>query len=147
MRFAAGPDDLCMAGRSRAEVAADARARAAELGLTPGARVLSTRDWSGYADWIDALLAPLSVGGSVVYVRNCTDPAVLDAGRRRSGSPSCRPERHRAGGTGWARPAASTVDRNTIVVKDDGPVGARLITYGQRCTVTVENGATSPLVA
>jgi hypothetical protein len=40
--------------------------------------VLSTREWTGYADWIDALLAPLSVGGSVVYVRNCTDPAVLD---------------------------------------------------------------------
>ena len=52
--------------------------RAAELGLAPGARVLSTRDWTGYADWIDALLAPLSVGGSVVYVRNCTDPAVLE---------------------------------------------------------------------
>jgi uncharacterized protein (TIGR03089 family) len=78
VRFGAGPDDLCMAGRSRAEVAADARARAAELGLTPGARVLSTRDWTGYPDWIDALLAPLSVGGSVVYVRNCTDPAVLE---------------------------------------------------------------------
>lgn len=78
VRFGAGPDDLCMAGRSRAEVAADARHRAAELGLTPGARVLSTRDWTGYPDWIDALLAPLAVGGSVVYVRNCTDPALLE---------------------------------------------------------------------
>jgi uncharacterized protein (TIGR03089 family) len=78
VRFGAGPDDPCMAGRSRAEVAADSRARAAELGLTPGARVLSTRDWTGYADWIDALLAPLAVGGSVVYVRNGTDPEVLE---------------------------------------------------------------------
>ena len=78
VRFGAGPGDACMAGRSRAEVAADARARAAELGLTPGARVLSTRDWTGYADWIDALLAPLAVGGSIVYVRNCTDPKVLE---------------------------------------------------------------------
>ncbi|MDQ2749398.1 MAG: TIGR03089 family protein [Actinomycetota bacterium] len=78
VRFGAGPDDPCMAGRSRAQVAADARARAAELGLRPGARVLSTRDWTGPADWIDTLLAPLAVGGSAVYVRNCADPAVLE---------------------------------------------------------------------
>ena len=78
VRFGAGPDDQCMAGRTRAEVAATARGRAAELGLTPGARVLSTRDWIGYADWIDALLAPLSVGGSIVYVRNCADASVLE---------------------------------------------------------------------
>jgi uncharacterized protein (TIGR03089 family) len=78
VRFGAGPDDPCMAGMYRGEVAADSRARAAELGLTPGARVLSTRDWTGYADWIDALLAPLAVGGSVVYVRNGTDPEVLE---------------------------------------------------------------------
>jgi uncharacterized protein (TIGR03089 family) len=78
VRFGAGPGDPCMAGRTRAQVAADARARAAELGLAPGARVLSTRDWTGYVDWIDALLAPLSVGGSVVYVRNYADAAVLE---------------------------------------------------------------------
>ncbi|PZS28185.1 MAG: TIGR03089 family protein [Pseudonocardiales bacterium] len=78
VRFGAGPGDPCMAGRSRAQVAADARARAAEMGLRQDARVLSTRDWTGYPDWIDALLAPLAVGGSVVYVRNCTDPAVLE---------------------------------------------------------------------
>jgi hypothetical protein len=39
---------------------------------------LSTRDWTGYPDWLDAVLAPLAVGGSVVYVRNCDDPAVLE---------------------------------------------------------------------
>ena len=78
VHFGAGADDPCMDGRSRAEVAAAARTRADELGLTSGARVLSTRDWTGYEDWLDTLLAPLTVGGSVVYVRNCTDPAVLE---------------------------------------------------------------------
>jgi hypothetical protein len=48
--------------------------------------VLSTREWQGPADWIDTLLAPLAVGGSVVYVRNCADPAVLErrAGQERA---------------------------------------------------------------
>jgi uncharacterized protein (TIGR03089 family) len=78
VRFAAGDGDPGIAGRTRAEVAADAARRAAELGLAPGARVLSTRDWAGYPDWLDTLLAPLAVGGSVVYVRNTSDPAVLD---------------------------------------------------------------------
>jgi len=40
--------------------------------------VLSTREWHGPGAWLDTLLAPLAVGGSVVYVRNCTDPAVLE---------------------------------------------------------------------
>jgi hypothetical protein len=40
--------------------------------------VLSTRLWQGPDDWIDTLLAPLAVGGSVVYVARCDDPAVLD---------------------------------------------------------------------
>lgn len=78
VRFGAGPTDRCFGGRSRAEVAADATRRAGELGLQRGARALSTRDWAGYDDWLDTLLAPLAVGGSVVYVRNCTDPAVLE---------------------------------------------------------------------
>ncbi|HZY75893.1 MAG TPA: TIGR03089 family protein [Jatrophihabitantaceae bacterium] len=78
VRFGAGPDDPCFAGRTRAEVADWARERAAELGLAAGARVLATRDWSGPSDWVDTLLAPLSVGGSLVYVRNCTDPDVLE---------------------------------------------------------------------
>lgn len=78
VRFAAGPDDPCLDGRTRAEVADWARERASELGLSAGARVLSTRDWARPADWVDTLLAPLSVGGSLVYVRNCTDPDVLE---------------------------------------------------------------------
>lgn len=77
VQFGAGDDDPCTGERSRAEVAADATRRAGELGLESGARVLSTRDWDGYHDWLDTLLAPLAVGGSVVYVRNCDDPAVL----------------------------------------------------------------------
>jgi uncharacterized protein (TIGR03089 family) len=77
VRFGAGPGDPCLDGRTRAEVAELARARAGELGLMAGARVLCTRDWSAPADWVDTLLAPLSVGGSLVYVRNCTDAEVL----------------------------------------------------------------------
>lgn len=78
VRFGAREGDPCMAGRSRAEVAADAVQRAEVLGLQRGARVLSTRDWNGPTDWLDTLLAPLAVGGSIVYVRNCTDPGVLE---------------------------------------------------------------------
>lgn len=77
VRFGAGDGDPCVGDRTRAEVAADAVRRAGELGLTAGARLLSTRDWAGYPDWLDTLLAPLAVGGSVVYLRNCTEPAVL----------------------------------------------------------------------
>ena len=78
VRFGAGEHDPCINGRTRAQVAADALARAAELGLHRGARVLSTRSWTGAADWIDTLLAPLAVGGSVVYVRNCGDDETLE---------------------------------------------------------------------
>jgi uncharacterized protein (TIGR03089 family) len=78
VRFSAGAHDPCLAGRSRGDVAAAALRRAGELGLDRGARVLATRDWTGPEDWLDTLLAPLAVGGSVVYVRNCSDPAVLE---------------------------------------------------------------------
>lgn len=77
VQFGAGPDDPCLDGMSRTEVVAAARQRAGELGVEPGARVLTTRDWHGAADWLDTLLVPLVVGGSVVYVRNCADPDVL----------------------------------------------------------------------
>ncbi len=77
VRFGAGPGDPCLAGRSRAAVAALARERAAALGIATGGRVLTTRDWSAPDDLIDTLLAPLAAGGSVVYVRHCTDEAVL----------------------------------------------------------------------
>lgn len=76
--FGAGAQDEFVDGSSRAEVAERALARAAELGLTSGARVLSTRAWEGPTDWLDCLFAPLAVGGSVVYVANCADSTVLD---------------------------------------------------------------------
>jgi uncharacterized protein (TIGR03089 family) len=78
VRLGAGPDDACLPGRTRAEVVDAARRRADVLGLAPGARVLSTQDWNGPDDWIDTLLDPLAVGGSLVYVRNCADAEVLD---------------------------------------------------------------------
>jgi uncharacterized protein (TIGR03089 family) len=76
--FGAGAADEFVDGSSRAEVTEAALTRAAALGLTSGARVLSTRSWEGPTDWLDCLFAPLAVGGSVVYVANCADPAVLD---------------------------------------------------------------------
>jgi uncharacterized protein (TIGR03089 family) len=78
VRFGAAAGDPCLGDMSRAEVAALAGDRAAELGLGAGARVLSTRDWDEPAAWLDTLFAPLAVGGSVVYVRNCADAAVLE---------------------------------------------------------------------
>jgi uncharacterized protein (TIGR03089 family) len=77
VHFGAGPSDPCLGGRSRAEIVARARARAASLAVPAGARVLSTRDWSAPVDLLDTLLVPLAVGGSVVYVRNAADDAVL----------------------------------------------------------------------
>jgi uncharacterized protein (TIGR03089 family) len=78
VRFPATEHDPGAVGLTRGEMADAAARRAAGLGLDTGARVLSTRDWTGYPDWLDAVLAPLAVGGSVVYVRNCDDPAVLE---------------------------------------------------------------------
>lgn len=74
VRAQAGADDPALDGRSRAELVRDARQAASELGLAPGARLLWERAWTGPADWISSLLAPLAVGGSVVLVRNA-DPA------------------------------------------------------------------------
>ncbi|PZM92269.1 MAG: TIGR03089 family protein [Actinobacteria bacterium] len=51
-------------GPQDAELAKRAAARAAELGLAPGARVLV--DAARYPDPLDWLLAPLAVGGSIV---------------------------------------------------------------------------------
>jgi uncharacterized protein (TIGR03089 family) len=73
VRFGAGPDDPCFGGLTRAEVAAAAAERAAELGWMPGARLLVTRPWRTARDWIDTVLAPLAVQGSVVYVASATD--------------------------------------------------------------------------
>jgi uncharacterized protein (TIGR03089 family) len=62
--------DPAIGSLTRAEVAARAAKRAADLGLVTGARVLSERPWSDDADWIDSLLAPLTVGASIVLVAN-----------------------------------------------------------------------------
>jgi uncharacterized protein (TIGR03089 family) len=78
VQFGATAADACLPGRTRAEVGALAVERAAALGLGNAARVLSTRTWSGPDDWIDTLFAPLAAGGSVVYVANCAEAAVLD---------------------------------------------------------------------
>ena len=50
---------------------------AALAGLAPGARVLSTSDFTDLEAVVRRLLAPLSVDGSVVLCRNL-DPAVVD---------------------------------------------------------------------
>ncbi|HEY8301161.1 MAG TPA: TIGR03089 family protein [Jatrophihabitans sp.] len=76
VRLTGGPDDACLPGLTRAETVAAARTRAADLGAGDGARVLSTRDWAGPADWIDALLVPLVTGGSLVLVRNADEATV-----------------------------------------------------------------------
>jgi hypothetical protein len=78
VRLIAGDGDPCFGGRSRGEVTRAAVDRASELGLAPGARVLSATPWVGTQSWLDTLLAPLAIGGSVVFVANCTDPAVLE---------------------------------------------------------------------
>jgi uncharacterized protein (TIGR03089 family) len=70
VQFPAGPDDPCLAGRTRAEVVQWAQDRAIKLGLEAGGRLLSTRDWGTAVDLVDTVLAPLAVGGSVVIVRN-----------------------------------------------------------------------------
>lgn len=77
VQLVAGDADPCLPGRSRAQVSALAAERARTLGLETRGRLLSTRNWSGATDWIDTVLAPLAVGGSVVLVRNCTDDTVL----------------------------------------------------------------------
>jgi uncharacterized protein (TIGR03089 family) len=77
VRFGADAGDPCLAGRNRADVVDWAHSRAAELGVAAGARVLATRDWDGPSDWLDTLLVPLVMGGSIVYVRNAPDDEVI----------------------------------------------------------------------
>jgi uncharacterized protein (TIGR03089 family) len=69
-------DALALAGASVDEVLAAAHARASELGLAAGDRVLSTLDWSA-TGLTDGLLAVLAAGASLVQVRH-PDPARLD---------------------------------------------------------------------
>lgn len=73
VHLAAAPEDPCLPGLTRAEVAA----RAGSAGLAPGTRILTTRPWKSADDWIDAVLAPIAAGGSLVIVANCTDDAVI----------------------------------------------------------------------
>jgi hypothetical protein len=77
VQFRAGDADPCLAERTRAEVVETARERAEQVGLSAGARALTTRSWTRAADWIDTVLAPLAVGGSIVIVANCVDEDVL----------------------------------------------------------------------
>jgi uncharacterized protein (TIGR03089 family) len=67
-----------LAGASVADVAALATTRAADLGLGPGDRVLSTVEWDTRDGLVDGLLAVLAAGASLVQVRH-PDPARLDA--------------------------------------------------------------------
>ena len=73
VHLTAAPEDACLPGLTRGETAK----RAAGAGLPAGARLLSTRPWSGAEDWLATVLAPIAVGGSVVLVVNCADDAVL----------------------------------------------------------------------
>jgi uncharacterized protein (TIGR03089 family) len=70
----AGTDaDPCLPDATRGEVMVRARTRADELGLRRAARLLSTADWTGPDPWLDALLVPMAIGGSVVLVRNASE--------------------------------------------------------------------------
>ena len=79
-----GDDGPALDGASAAAVRDLARARAAELGLSPGDRVLSTHDWSPTASGglLDGLLAPLAAGASVVVLRHGRDPGRTAAAER-----------------------------------------------------------------
>jgi hypothetical protein len=66
-----------LAGSTVAEVLADARGRAAALGIGADDRVLSTMAWSTVEDVTDGLLAVLVAGASLVQCRNA-DPSALE---------------------------------------------------------------------
>lgn len=55
---------------SVSEVLSVARARAGELGISPGDRVLSTLEWSVPEGVLDGLLTVFAVGGSLVQCRH-----------------------------------------------------------------------------
>jgi uncharacterized protein (TIGR03089 family) len=63
------------------ELVTEARARAEELGILAGSRVLSTVDWAAPGGILDGVLAPLAAGAHIVQVTN-SDPAKLDDRRR-----------------------------------------------------------------
>jgi uncharacterized protein (TIGR03089 family) len=71
VRYAAGATDPAYLGITRAALVERARARASDLGLGSGARLLVTDPAPGPLD-VATLLAPLSVGGTLVLVRHAT---------------------------------------------------------------------------
>ena len=73
VRPLAADSDPALDSQTRAELVAAAADRARQLGLDPGARVITGRDWHGPRDWVDLLVAPLVVGGSIVLVRHGFD--------------------------------------------------------------------------
>jgi uncharacterized protein (TIGR03089 family) len=73
VQLLAGPGDPCLPGLTRAGVVE----RAAKVGLASGERLLTTHAWSSPDDWIETLLAPLAVRGSVVFVANAPDESVV----------------------------------------------------------------------
>jgi uncharacterized protein (TIGR03089 family) len=73
VRQVGAPSDPAVGALSRAEVLDRARSRAAARGLGDGARLLWSRPWSGADEWIDAVVVPLVVGGSVVIVAGGAD--------------------------------------------------------------------------
>jgi uncharacterized protein (TIGR03089 family) len=67
-------DTPCFMGSTVDEVLKVAESRAADLGVTPGARVLSTMDWPAHV--MEGLVTVLAAGASLVQVSNA-DPAKL----------------------------------------------------------------------
>lgn len=76
VRLAGSPTDPCLAGLTRAATMTRAADRAAELGLGPGGRLLTTAAWTSADDWVDDVLSPLAVGGSLVVVAHADDATV-----------------------------------------------------------------------
>jgi uncharacterized protein (TIGR03089 family) len=72
-----GTGERVLDGADAAEVLTAARASAHTTGLTAGARVLSTRDWSVADGLVEVPLAVLAAGASLVQCRN-VDPGALD---------------------------------------------------------------------
>ena len=70
-----GAEDPALAGLSHRDVTGTAAARAQDLGITPGARVLI--DAGKYPDPADWLLAPLVAGASIVVCANL-DPGAVE---------------------------------------------------------------------
>jgi uncharacterized protein (TIGR03089 family) len=78
VRFSTVPDTAAaLTGGTVAEVLADARSRAGNLGIGPADRVLSTTEWGTLDGLADGLLAVLAAGASLVQCRNA-DAAALE---------------------------------------------------------------------